>query len=263
MASRKQIPGSFIHSSFKVVTRTLLDFVVGDFQNTLYALLAAVFLLLLIACGNVGNLLLAGQPSAKGRLLSAPLWGQQWTIDSPASCREFCARCGGLRRRLFVRLCWIKRFGGHHFRPVQFPRKTVIGLNPAVLVFALAIAVLTTLICGLAPALHTVRGNVQLRMTNSGKGGGRRLSPWKTPLRSGDAEVALSIMLLTGAGLMMRSFFTLTHVDLGFNPERMLYARVAPAADGRYDTAVKKKLFFGQVLQRVKALPGVITATVS
>jgi len=139
------------------------------------------------------------------------------------------------------------------------PEETVIGLNPVVLLFALAIAVLTTLICGLAPALHAVRGNLQLRMTSSGKGAGGGFRHGKLRGSLVIAEVALSIVLLTGAGLLMRSFFTLTHVDLGFNPERMLYTRIVPAVDDRYDTAVKKKLFFEQILQRVKAMPGVIT----
>src|SRR5437879_11760449 len=62
---------------------------------------------------------------------------------------------------------------------------------------------------------------------------------------------------------MMRSFLTLTHVDLGFSPERSVQARIVPAVDDRYDTPVKKKLFFEQILKRVKAVPGVINATVS
>jgi putative ABC transport system permease protein len=256
-------PGELYPQQFKVVTRTLLDFVVGDFQNTLYALLAAVFLLLLIACGNVGNLLLARATvrereiavraslgASRGRLIRQ-LLVESFVLAATACVAGCLFAYVGLKGLVAI------------IPPGPIPEETVIELNPAVLLFALAIAVLTTLICGLAPALHAVRGNLQLRMTNSGKGAGGGFRHGR--LRSGlvIAEVALSIMLLTGAGLMMRSFFTLTHVDLGFNPERMLYARVAPAADDRYDTAVKKKLFFGQVLQRVKALPGVITATVS
>jgi putative ABC transport system permease protein len=139
----------------------------------------------------------------------------------------------------------------------------MIGLNPAVLLFALALAVLVTLICGLAPALHAVRGNLQLGMTGGGKG--VRGSFRHGKLRAGlvIAEVALSITLLTGAGLMMRSFFALTHLDLGFDPQRLLYARVTPGGEDHVEAAEKNQVFFEQVLQRTKALPGVISATES
>src|SRR5229473_2334188 len=256
-------PGELYPSRFKVVTRTLLDFVVGDFKSTLYALLAAVFLLLLIACSNVGNLLLARATvrereiavraslgASRGRLI------RQLLVESFALAIAACV-AGCL-------LAYIGLKGLVAIIPRgPIPEETVIGLNPVVLLFALAIAVLTTLICGLAPALHAVRGNLQLRMTSSGKGAGGGFRHGKLRGSLVIAEVALSIVLLTGAGLLMRSFFTLTHVDLGFNPERMLYTRIVPAVDDRYDTAVKKKLFFEQILQRVKAVPGVINATVS
>jgi putative ABC transport system permease protein len=256
-------PGELYPKQFKVVTRTLLDFVVGDFKTTLYALLAAVFLLLLIACSNVGNLLLARATIREREIAVRASLG---------------ASRGRLIRQLLVESfllalaacfagCLFAYFGIKGLVAIiprgPIPEETVIGLNPVVLLFALAIAVLTTVICGLAPALHAVRGNLQLSMTNSGKGAGGAFRHGK--LRAGlvIAEVALSIVLLTGAGLLMRSFFTLTHVDLGFNPERILYTRIVPAVDDRYDTAVKKKLFFEQILQRVKAVPGVTTATVS
>src|SRR5882762_9449448 len=247
-------PGELYPQRFGVLTRTLLDFVVGDFKSTLYALLAAVFLLLLIACSNVGNLLLARATvrereiavraslgASRGRLI------RQLLVESLALAGAAC-----------VAGCLFAYFGLKGLVAIiargPIPQETVIGLNWVVLLFALAIAVLTTLICGLAPALHAARGNLQLSMTGSGKGtgGGFRHGRLRSALVI--AEVALSIMLLTGAGLMMRSFFILTHVDLGFNSEHMLYAQVAPAADDRYDTAAKKKLFFEQVLQRVKEI---------
>jgi putative ABC transport system permease protein len=119
-----------------------------------------------------------------------------------------------------------------------------------------------TLVCGLAPALHAARGNLQARVVGSGKGAAGDFRHGK--LRNGlvIAEVALSIVLLTGAGLMMRAFFTLTHADLGFNSARMLYAWVS-TPNGPYETGVKKTLFYEQILQRVKALPGVTNATIS
>src|SRR5215472_3497833 len=256
----KDNPGELYPQRFKVVARSLVDFVVGDFSKTLYSALAAVFLLLLIACGNVANLLLA-----------------RATIRE----REIAVRAslGAGRRRLVRQLlvescllagaacfagCLFAYFGLKGVVAIIPPGpipEAIIGLNPAVLLFALGIAALTTLTCGLAPALHAVRGNLELRMFGSGKGAGGGFRHGKLRSCLVIAEVALSIVLLTGSGLMMRSFFALTHVELGFNPARMLYAWVSTAEHGPYETAVKKTLFYEQVLQRVKALPGVISAT--
>ena len=254
-------PGELYPERFKIRTRTLLDFVVGDFKKTLYALLAAVSMLLLIACINVGNLLLARATvrereiavrvslgASRGRLI------RQLLVESLVLAAAAC-----------LSGCFFAYFGLKGLVAIiprgPIPEETVIGLNPAVLLFALAIAVLTMLICGLAPALHAVRGNLQVRMTGSGKGAGDGFRHGK--LRAGlvIAEVALSIMLLTGAGLMMRSFFALTHADLGFDPQHMLYARVTPAGAEHSEMAVQNQLFFEQVLRRVKALPGVVTVT--
>lgn len=264
-------PGELYPKQFRIVIRTLLDFVVGDFWKILYVLLAAVSMLLLIACGNVANLLLARATvrereiavraslgASRGRLIRQLL--VESMLLAGAACLTGCLLAYfGLKGLVAI----IPRgqiadvFGG------RIPEETVIGLNPAVLFFALAIAALTTVVCGLAPALHAVRGNLPLRMFGSGRGEGGGIQHGK--LRSGlvIAEVALSIVLLTGTGLLMRSFFALTHVELGFNPARMLYAWVSTEEHGSNETALKKKLFYEQVRQRVKGLPGVINATIS
>ena len=257
-------PGELYPQRFKLVARTLLDFKVGDFKKTLYTLLAAVFMLLLIACINVGNLLLARATIREREIaVRASLGASRGRLI-----RQLLVESFVLAAAACVAGCLFAYFGLKGLvaiiPPGPIPEETVIGLNPVVLLFALAIAALTTLICGLAPALHVVRGNLQLSMTGSGKGtagGGFRHGE----LRSGlvIAEVALSIVLLTGAGLLMRSFFVLTHADLGFSPAHVLYAEVAPAVDDRYDATAEKKVFFEQVVQRVKTLPGVITATES
>ena len=264
-------PGELYPKQFTIVARTLLDFVVGDFSRVLYVLLAAVSMLLLIACGNVANLLLARATvrereiavraslgASRGRLIRQLL--VESVMLAGASCLTGCLLAYfGLKGLVAI----IPRgqiadvFGG------RIPEETVIGLNPAVLLFALAIAALTTVVCGLAPALHAVRGNLPLRMFGNGKGAGRGIQHGKLRSALVISEVALSIVLLTGTGLLMRSFFALTHVELGFNPARMLYAWVSTEEHGSNETALKKKLFYEQVLQRVKGIPGVINATIS
>ena len=254
-------PGDLYPAQFRIRTRTLLDFVVGDFKNTLYALFAAVSMLLLIACINVGNLLLARATvrerevavraslgASRGRLI------RQLLVESFVLAIAAC-----------LAGCFIAHFGLKGLVAIiprgPIPEETVIGLNPAVLLFALTVAVLTTLICGLAPALHAVRGNRQLIMAGSGKGAGGGFRHGK--LRAGlvIAEVALSIVLLTSAGLLMRGFFALIHVDLGFDPQHMLYARLTPAGADHSEMSAQNQLFFEQVLQRVKLLPGVLAVT--
>ncbi len=221
-------------------------------------------MLLLIACINVGNLLLARATVREREIaVRASLGASRGRLI-----RQLLVESFVLASAACVAGCLFAYFGLKGLMAIiprgPIPEETVIGLNPVVLLFALAIAALATVICGLAPALHAVRGNLQLSMTGSGKGtagGGFRHSKLRSSLVI--AEVALSIVLLTGAGLLMRSFFVLTHADLGFAPAHVLYAEVAPAPDDRYDATAEKKVFFEQVVQRVKTLPGVITATES
>ncbi len=256
-------PGDLYPQRFAVMTRTLLDYVVGDFKNNLYALLAAVFMLLLIACSNVANLLLA-RATAREREIAvrASLGASRGRLV-----RQLLVESSVLAAAACVVGCLFAYVGMKGLMAIvprgPIPEETVIGLNPAVLLFALAMAVLTTLICGLAPALHAVGGNLQPRMAGGGKGtgGGSRHGKLRSGLVIG--EVALSIILLTGAGLMMRSFFALTHIDVGFDPEKMLYVRLTTVRDHSDVSAAEKKQFFDQVLQRVRALPGVVTATES
>jgi len=135
----------------------------------------------------------------------------------------------------------------------------VIRLNLPVLLFSLGVAVATSVLCGLLPALRTARRDLVAPLKDSGKGSsggckGRRLNGALVV-----AEIALSLVLLAGAGLLVRSFVKLQTIDLGMNPEGILHARV-PLPRGQYLTPAAKRQFFDQVLTRVRALPGVVTA---
>ena len=251
--------GRHYPKQFRVETRTLLDFVVGRLKGTLYALVAAVFLLLLIACSNVMNLLLVRATareremamrvslgSSRGRLIRYLL--TESLVLATGACLAGCLMAYvGLKGLVAI----IPR------GPI--PEETVISLNPTVLLFALGIAVLTSMLCGLAPALHVVRGDLLLRMTGGTKGGGIRYAKFRSGLVVG--EVALSIILLTATGLMIRHFFALTHVEFSFDPAKMLYVRVAPANRSGNDVPPDNGPFFKKALERVQKLPGVTNAT--
>ena len=256
-------PGELYPARFRVTARSLVDYVVGDFKGMLAALLAAVSVLLLIACLNVANLLLARATVREREItLRASLGANRGRLI-----RQLLVESLVLAASACLAGCLFAYFGLKGLDAIiprgPIPTEAEIGLNPAVLLFALALAVLVTIICGLAPALHTVRGNLQLGMSGSGKG--VRGSFRHGRLRSGlvIAEVALSMLLLTSAGLSMRSFFRLTHVDLGFDPQHMLYAVVSPPGELHSEEAGKNQAFMEEAVRRVKALPGVVTATQS
>jgi putative ABC transport system permease protein len=139
----------------------------------------------------------------------------------------------------------------------MIPRETTIHMNVAVLGFSLVIVVVTTLICGTAPAIYLLRHDLQLRLTSGARGAGQRR------MRHGlvVTQIALAIVLLVAAGALMRGFLTLTRIDLGFNPSNVLYVR--PWFPRHYDTADRKNAFTRELLQRMQALPGVVSVAES
>src|SRR5256884_187531 len=217
---QKATPRGGFPEKFTVVAQTLVDNLIGGFKTTLYALLAAVFLLLLIACSNVANLLLARATAREREIAMRVTLG---------------ATRGRLIRQLLVESfvlavaasavgCGLAYFGLKAVITLipagTLPAETVLRMNGPVLFLTLGVTFLSTILCGLAPALHVVRGDVQPHLTGSGKGIAVGFRQGKLRAVLVVAEVALSIVLLIGAGLLMRSFLILTRVDLGFNPKR-------------------------------------------
>jgi putative ABC transport system permease protein len=251
---------TFPQDKFAIVPETLIDSLIGDFKTTLYALLAAVFLLLLIACSNVANLLLARATGREREIaMRATLGATRGRLI-----RQLLVESVVLATTASAAGCMLAYFGLKVFVALipagVLPEETLIRMNAPVLLLALGVTILTTILCGLAPALHAVRGDVQPRLTGSGKGVGGSLRHGK--LRAGlvVSEVALSIILLIGAGLLMRSFLILTRVDLGFDPKNILYfvLNLPPA----YNTDIpgsreKKNALTRRLLERMQALPGV------
>jgi putative ABC transport system permease protein len=245
---------------FTVKVLRWADSIVGQFKTTLYTLAAAVALLLLIACSNVANMLLARAAAREKEMAVRSSLG---------------ASRGRLVRQLLVESLLLAASGAAlgcvfaHFGLKALvsaipegliPREAVIQINLPVLFFSLGAAVLTAVVFGLVPALQTARKDLVDPLRDSGKGtsGGFRRKRLASALVV--AEVALSLVLLAGAGLLMRSFVNLTTADLGLDPEHVLFARV-PLPKGRYDTREAKQQFFEQVLARVQALPGVLAAS--
>jgi putative ABC transport system permease protein len=138
------------------------------------------------------------------------------------------------------------------------PREAVIRLNVPVLLFSLGVAAATSIVFGLVPALQTARKDLVEPLKDSAKGSGGTFRRRRLNAALVVAEVALSLVLLAGAGLLMRSFVRLQTVDLGLKPENILHARL-PLPRGPYRTAAARQRFFSQVLARLNALPGVVS----
>lgn len=261
---QKENPKGIFPEKFAIVPQTLLDSLIGDFKYTLYALLAAVFLLLLISCSNVANLLLARATSREREIAMRAAMG----ASRARLIRQFLVESFVLAVAASAAGCALAYFGLKIVVSLipggTLPDESVIRMNAPVLFLSLSVTLLTTILCGLAPALHVLRGDLQPRLTGSGKGGGGSFRHGK--LRAGlvVSEVAFSIVLLIGAGLLMRSFLALTRVNLGFNPSNLLYFRLDPTMYAQFsDRRVRQNLLTRRLLDRLAALPGVISVSES
>jgi putative ABC transport system permease protein len=245
---------------FNVLVVSWVDSIVNQFRTTLYTMAAAVGLLLFIGCFNVAIMLLA-KAAARSREMAvrASLGASRARLVRQLLIESGLLALAGAGVGIFFAYIGIK--GVVPLIPDGFiPREVVIRLNPPVLLFSLGAAVLTVLLFGLAPAAQTARRNIVEPLKDSGKGVGSGFRGGRLRNVLVVVEIALSLMLLVGAGLLMRTFVVLQQVDLGLNPDNILVARL-PFPRGTYKTAVEKQRFFQQLLPRLHALPGVVAAT--
>jgi len=246
---------------------SLKDRLVSNVRPTLWTLFGAVVFVLLIACANVASLLLA---------------------RASARSREFAVRAavgagrGRLVRQLLVESLILAIVGGafgtllanwalhamKHMSALDLPRAAEIRLDGMVLGFTVALSVVTGILFGLFPSLQASRPDLADALRESGAAAGRGLSSRGGVLGVSAhgllviGQVALSIVLLIGAALLMKSFARLHNIDPGFQPANLLTMKIAlPPA--RYDTDQKKSAFFRELAQHVEATPGVRDATVA
>jgi predicted permease len=245
---------------FNVIVVSWVDSIVGQFRTTLYTMAAAVGLLLVIGCFNVAIMLLA-KAAARSREMAvrASLGAARGRLIRQLLVESGLLALSGAALGILLAYAGVK--GVTALIPEgTIPREVVIRLNVPVLLFSLGAALFTVLLFGLAPAAMTARRNIVEPLKDSGKGVGSGFRGGR--LRNGlvVAEIALSLILLVGAGLLMRTFVGLQRIDLGFNPDNILVARL-PFPRGTYTTAAEKQRFFETLLPRLHRLPGVVAAT--
>jgi putative ABC transport system permease protein len=230
----------------------------GRFRYALLTLLAAVGLLLLIACTNVANLLLARATVRQKELaLRMTLGAARRRIVRQLMTESILLSLAGATAGCFF--AWAALKGLIALVPLYtFPDEAVISINREVLLATVIIAIATAFIFGLVPALVSVRGdlNAPLRAAARGNTGFRR-GRMRQALVAG--EVTLSMLLLTGAGLLMRTFLLEREVDLGIRTNHVLTTALA-LPDARYRTTESQSAFLRELLPRLGALPGVISA---
>jgi putative ABC transport system permease protein len=232
------------------------DTVVGtQLRQSLYVLLSAVGMVLLIGCANLANLTLArGSAREREVAIRASVGAGRWRLV-----RQFLTEnvllsiCGGVvGLALGVAL---KKGLELLVPPFSLPREADVSIDVRVLLFTLALSVLTGVVFGLAPALQATRPNLAGCMKEGGRGassGGRH----KVRSALVVTEMALAFVLLTGAGLLIRSFYQMQQVDLGFDSTNVLTAGL-PIPDKRFPDPDQLNAYLRQVAANVQALPGV------
>ena len=236
----------------------LLEAMVGDIRRAVLMLLGAVGFVLLIACVNVANLLLARAAARESEMAVRTALG---------------AGRGRLVRQLLTESVMLGLLGAGFgllfavwgveiligMQPQGIPRLDDVSVDRTVVIFAVSLAVLTGLVFGLVPAMQSTRGGVAGTLKESGRGALTSRSGSRVRSALVIAEMALAVMLLAGAGLLIRSFTRLAAVDPGFRVEPALTFELS-LPDSRYEQEPQQVMFFDQLLPRLKSIPGVRSA---
>lgn len=260
----EETPGDIDLGAFVVPVQ---EQIAGDSRKGLLVLLGAVGFVLLVACVNVANLLLARASAREKELaIRASLGASRVRIV-----RQVIIEClplgiiGGLLG-LLLAIWGIDLLSA--LLPASLPRGNPIGVNSRVLLFTLGLAVITILIFGLLPALQAAKADVREALNEGGRSGIGSHKQGRMRRLLVIVEVALALVLLVASGLMVRSFIKLRQVDVGFTEHSVLTLRV-PLPEAKYPTPKTADdpidpaglVFYEQLLERIRSLPGVTSAT--
>jgi putative ABC transport system permease protein len=255
IARRLELQYPAQNTDWGVVLTRLRDVMVRDIRPALTMLQRAVWVVLLIACANVANLLLARMGSREREIaVRTALGAGRLRLARQIIAESVILFAAGGALGLLVALWGTRTLVA--LNPDAIPRAEGIGIDARVLVYTLLISVATGVVFGLVPALSAIGGRLSGALKEGGRAmaGGRRGNLVRDVLVIG--EVALALMLLVGAGLLIQSFARLQSVDPGFKPRGVITAQVSlPAV--KYPDDPRQAAFFQHALERIRSLPGV------
>ncbi|HVO80862.1 MAG TPA: ABC transporter permease [Terriglobales bacterium] len=256
---QQQINAHYPPNSHGVVVQPLSDVLLGDTQPVLQVLLAAVGLVLLIACANVANLLLArGTGRMKEFAVREALGARPWRLVRQSLTESALLALGALLAATVLTRWAMQAF--LRFWPETL-RKPEVVLDWRVAAFAGLVSLIAVFLFGLAPALLSARSNLNLAMKEGSRQTTGSASHGRLRTIFVVSEMALALVLVIASLLTLRSFNRLLHTDPGFNPEKLLTARIA-LPDSRYSDDAGQR-FFQELLTRIGNLPGVQSAAAS
>lgn len=241
---------------FGIILHPLLEETVGDVKASLWVLMAAVGLVLLIACANVANLLLVRASERQQEMgIRMALGASRWRLARQLLTESvLLALVGGLAG---LALTPLALRGLIAIAAPALPRTVNTTVDGRALIVMLAVALGTGIFFGLAPALQSGRVRNWAALKSNRSTEGRQSKRLRQALVMG--ETALSLILLAGAGLLMRSFENILKVDPGFRPENVLTLRIA-LPDAEYSKPEQIRGFYSELLGRIQKLPGVRSA---
>jgi putative ABC transport system permease protein len=249
------------NAGWSATVETLRDDYVGEYRAVLHLMLGAVAFVLLIACANVANLLLS-RAAARHREMAirAALGAGRRRIVRQLLTESVLLALGGAAVGIVIALWGLDLIVAAV--PADKPFWMVFTIDGRVLAFTAATAVVTGILFGLAPAWQVTRADLHDSLKEGSRGAGTGAGRQRLRQTLVVAEVALSIVLLVGATLLIRSFLQLQRVDPGFD-RRNILATTVVLAGTRYDSSRGRVVFFEELLPRLRSLPGVTAVATS
>lgn len=251
------------NAGWSVSLKPVREDLVGGIRTPLFSLVSATVCLLLIACGNVASLLLArGVQQQREMAVRSALGARGGRLLLPPVCQSvvLCLLSGVLA--LLLTAATVEPLArASPLTDMDYFFQSSVRVDLRVLVFGLAVTLTMATLLSLGPALRGSRPDLQGVLREGGRGGGGRVS--QRVLSSVVIwEIALATILLAGAGLLIRSFQKESTVAVGFDPDRVLIAELA-LSPSKYPDGASQAAFFEELLTRVRALPGVVSAAVA